>query len=154
MTVFPDFSLQDEDGYLRQSNEFHPALFVWLRQLGCRYARKQVRQIRRLDIIDAIKIVFISPSAPPDARPFRRLHLKNFPCALLSDTHLKTYGRNRQTKPPFWSFLDPKLGDPLQNGQILVTQPNGQIHYHFLAHKAGDQPNTAEFQRALRRLQL
>jgi hypothetical protein len=154
MNVFTDFSLQDEDGYLRQSNEFHPGLFVWLRQLGCRYARKQVAQLRKLEILPPVSLVLISPSAPPQARPLRRTYLKGLRCALLSDTQLKTFGNNRQEKPPFWSFLDQQLGDPLQNGRIQLTRSNGQIQYQFEAHKAGQQPNTAEFQRAVRMLRL
>ncbi|MBN9418826.1 MAG: hypothetical protein J0I12_25465 [Candidatus Eremiobacteraeota bacterium] len=154
MTVFPDFSLQDEDGYLRHTSEFHPALFVWLRQLGCRYARAQIQQLRKLDILDPVKLVLISPCPPPQARLFRRQHLQRLPCALLSDTQFKTYEQNRLKKPPFWSFLDKTLADPLQNGKIILTRPSGQIHFRYLAYKASDRPDTGEFLKTLRRLRL
>ena len=158
MSVFPDFSLQDEDGYLRYSNEFHPALFVWLRQLGCHYARKQAAQLCKLEILDPIKLVLISPSPPSDARAFRRRHLGKTVCALLSDTPLRTYqtmSMKRQARPPIWAWLgDAKLGDPLQNGGIVLTRPNGEIHFHHHSYKAGQHPKSAELQKAMRRLKL
>jgi hypothetical protein len=158
VNVFPEFSLQDEDGYTRYTNEFHPALFVWLRQLGCHYARKQAAQLRKLDLLDPIKLVLISPSPPADARRFRRRQLKETVCVLLSDTHLRTYqsmSMRRQTRAPLWSLLgDAKLGDPLQNGGIVLTRPNGEIHYHHRSQKAGDHPTRDELQKAMRRLKL
>ncbi|MCW5872325.1 MAG: hypothetical protein KIS61_34055, partial [Candidatus Eremiobacteraeota bacterium] len=158
MTVFPDFSLQDEDGYTRHSSEFHPGLFLWLRQLGCHYARRQAAQIRRLELLDPIRLVLISPSPPYDARAFRRHHLGQTACALLSDTHLRTYESlemKRQHRPPLWSYLgEAKLGDPLQNGGAILTRPNGEIHYTYLSVRAGDHPKVDELQRAMRRLKL
>lgn len=158
MTVFPDFSLQDEDGYTRHSSEFHPALFLWLRQLGCHHARRQAAQMRKLELLDPIRLVLISPSPPYDARAFRRQYLDKTTCALLSDTHLRTYQAaelNRQTRPPLWSYLgDPKLGDPLQNGGIMLTRPNGEVHYCYRSRKAGDHPSSEELRKAMRRLKL
>lgn len=158
MSVFPDFSLQDEDGYTRHSSEFHPALFLWLRQLGCHYARRQAAQIRRLEILDPIRLVLISPNPPSDARAFRRHQLGKTACALLSDTHLRTYQAlemRRQTRPPLWSYLgDAKLGDPLQNGGIVLTRPSGEIHYYYRSRQAGDHPKSDDLQKAMRRLKL
>jgi len=158
VNVFPEFSLQDEDGYTRHANEFHPGLFVWLRQLGCHYARQQAAQLCRLEVLDPIKLILISPSPPRDARAFRRRRLGKTACALLSDTHLRTYttmAMRRQTSPPWWSYLgEAKLGDPLQNGGIVMTRPSGEIHYHYRSVKAGDHPSRQELEKAMRRLKL
>lgn len=158
VNVLPEFSLQDEDGYTRHSNEFHPGFFVWLRQLGCHYARKQASQLSRLEILDPIRLVLISPCAPADARAFRRQRLGKTVCALLSDTHLRTFttmSMRRQAAPPWWSYLgDPKLGDPLQNGGIVITRSSGEIHYHYRSIKAGDHPGRVELEKAMRTLKL
>ena len=166
MLVFPECSLQDEDGFSRNCNEFHPGLFVWLRQLGCRFARQQAAQLAQLEIPEEVKLVLITPSAPADCRAFRRGRLPHTACVLLCDTRLRThsiFGFQRSAARPNWfkGLLarlqfgqGPVQGDERQNGGVVITHASGEIHYRYSSRDAGDHPGREDLLRALRKLRV
>jgi len=164
--VFPEYSLQDEDGFSRNLSEFHPSLFVWLRQLGCRFARQQAAQLAHLGLPEGVTLVLIAPSAPADWRSFRRRRLAKTPCVLLCDTRLRThpvFGFHRQPAAPGWSngllarlqFGEgPVQGDERQNGGVVITHSSGEIHYRYTSRVAGDHPYKEDLLRAMRKLKV
>ncbi len=172
MTGVASLVVLDPDGRevpLRSTWSGRIALLVFVRHFGCLFCRQQVAGL--LPILARVRAVgaemfVVGNGTPEEARAFRDEHASRFP--VLTDPSRASYcelGMRRGVA----TVLRPSVlvravralrrgfrqsraaGDPLQQGGVLVIDPNGVVAWRFASRAAGEHPSADEVAAAVER---
>ncbi len=133
-----------------------PAVIMWVRHFGCiactaqvEEFKPEVRKLREANVHFAI----IGSGAPNFVHGFKERMEIDVPVysdekrvsyeALKMRRGLKTMVDPRQIKNILWPFKYRQrkiMGDPLQQGGVLVIRPDGTITYKYISEYNGDHP--------------
>ena len=169
----PDLELLDDAGRPRRLAEFWsrgPAVFVFVRHLGCPFCREEAARLRTdapRFIAAGAEVVLVTMSSPDDAAAFRtRFQL---PFSVLADPEQAAYrafgvprgGVMQLMGPQTWSVglgatlahgVGVPSGDVRQLSGAYVVDGTGTIRYSQAAKNSADLPSHDELLQAVREI--
>jgi hypothetical protein len=144
-----------------------PAVISWLRHFGCLFCKQQAAQMLaekpRIEALGA-RLAFVGQGSTRHAIGFRRVYAPH--CEVYTDPSRYTYDAIGATDSIISTvagvavnglramregyFQTTILGNPFQQGGVLIAVPGDLAAYMYLSRIAGDHPPVDEVMAALR----